>query len=193
MGFPNKNTGIGCHFLLQGIFPTQRLNSHLLHCRQILYLGSPLLVCLFLSFRLSEWLLNRYKLCLNIVSIMPTKYYPLPFWLFRSANPSWAQLHLFLWVLECVPIITDSMDMSLSKLQKMKDREVWHAAVHGVAKSWTWVIKKQLYNAFPRFFLRWLIAFCCLQPQVSWSSKNYGRSSVFTKSFLPARMLTSFY
>ena len=34
--------------------------------------------------------------------------------------------------------ITDSMDMSLSNLWDMvKDRKVWHAAVHGVTKSWT--------------------------------------------------------
>ena len=37
--------------------------------------------------------------------------------------------------------ITDSTDMSLSQLREMvKDREAWHAAVHGVAESWT--IKK---------------------------------------------------
>ena len=43
---PGKNTGVGCHALLQGIFPTLGSNSALLHCRRILYQliyqGSPI-------------------------------------------------------------------------------------------------------------------------------------------------------
>ena len=42
---PGKNSGVGCHAFLQGIFPTQGLNPGLPHCRQILYhlshQGSP--------------------------------------------------------------------------------------------------------------------------------------------------------
>ena len=35
-------------------------------------------------------------------------------------------------------IVTDSMDMSLTKLQELvMDRKAWHAAVHGVTKNWT--------------------------------------------------------
>ena len=47
---PGKNTGMGCHALLQGIIPTQGLNPGLPHCRRILYQlshqGSP---------RILEW------------------------------------------------------------------------------------------------------------------------------------------
>ena len=43
---PSQNTGVGIHFLLQQIFPTQELNQGLLHCRRVLYQlsyqGSPL-------------------------------------------------------------------------------------------------------------------------------------------------------
>ena len=45
MDFPGKNTEVGCHFFLQGIFPTQGLNPGLLNYKKFLYhlnqQGSP--------------------------------------------------------------------------------------------------------------------------------------------------------
>ena len=59
---PGKNTGVGCHFLLQGIFPTQGSNPSFPHCRQIftvratreaLYLWGSILMSLFYSYQSS--------------------------------------------------------------------------------------------------------------------------------------------
>ena len=52
--FPGKDTGLGCHFLLQGIFPTQRSNPHLL------YLLHWQIVSLQLSHWEALWLLNVF-------------------------------------------------------------------------------------------------------------------------------------
>ena len=43
--FPGKSTEVGCHFLIQGIFPTQGLNLGLLYCRQILHHYATWVAC----------------------------------------------------------------------------------------------------------------------------------------------------
>ena len=62
---PSKNTGVGCHALLQGIFPTQGSNPGLPHCRQFLYhlshqarLPNPLVPYITYYFHCSPYSIN---------------------------------------------------------------------------------------------------------------------------------------
>ena len=83
---PGKNTGVGCHFLLQRIFPTQGLNPDLLHCRQIpshlSHQGSPM----FGTQQMSIWS-PGWRLCAYEVIV---------------AQGRWILILSFLWILACL-------------------------------------------------------------------------------------------
>ena len=84
---PRKSTGVGCHALLQGIFPTQGSNPGLLHCRWILYClshpGSPF-DCLLL-------LLSHFS-CVRLCATPQTAAYQAPPSLGFSRQEHWSGL-----------------------------------------------------------------------------------------------------
>ena len=71
---PGKNTGVDCHFLLQGIFPTQGLNLCLLNCRLILdclsHQGSPAKLMYRQWFVISIWTEEKGEFFVNICGEM---------------------------------------------------------------------------------------------------------------------------
>ena len=72
--FPDKNTEVGCHFLLQGIFLTQGLMPHFLHCSQIPYHlslpGSPSLCVYIHNYEIFTCATNMINVTLQLFHII---------------------------------------------------------------------------------------------------------------------------
>ena len=89
MGSPGKNTGVGCHFLLQGIFPTLASNPGLLHCKQMLYplshQGSP-------RRRKERWISAIWTECITKCRQQT------PFWVFLDYRPGEKETCMVAWL-----------------------------------------------------------------------------------------------
>ena len=91
---PGKNTGMGCHTLLQGIFPTEGLNQGLLHYRRILYhlscQGSPLDTMYVLNFKIFMSLLPHefFTYCASVQSLSRVQLFATPWIAARQASLS---------------------------------------------------------------------------------------------------------
>ena len=152
---PAKNTGEGCHALLQGIFLTERSNSDLLHCRHILYhlicQGSPrILEWVVMPFsRGYSWPRNQTRvsciigglyqlshqgrsLCLDqLYSQQPRGGFPCGSAGKESAHSVRSRLGFDPWVGE-IPWRREGYPLQYSGLENSMD-----CIVHGVSKSWT--------------------------------------------------------
>ena len=142
---PGKNTGVGCHVFLQGIFPTQGLNPGLLHCRWILYRlsyqGSPIYKHTHTHRYVHKHtcMHTHTNTCVYTCTHEYTCIYTCVDTIYSQTQHTHACTCVHRCIYTCMNLYTYAcahMNMSLSKLQEIvKDRGPWHATAHGVTES----------------------------------------------------------
>ena len=115
LGFPSKNTGVGCHFLLQENFPTQGSNLCLLcllHCRRILYPCTTRE-----THNLFRWPHNKFLLEFNIEKK-------------KSLLTPWQHLYIYhllcrFWIVLLEKTLQSPLDSKDIKLVSPKGNQTW--------------------------------------------------------------------
>ena len=129
--FSGKNTGVGCHFLLQEIFLTQGLNSGLQHCRQMLYhlrhQGSPLLYGFLDSYFLINIIFLRLSHISSVLFIMHCK--TESDLVISTANKTVLNLKAYLTQKKGVQTLIRSITLSSSSVTRTKCFSASHKAL----------------------------------------------------------------
>ena len=154
---PGKNTGVGCHFLLQEIFPTQRSNLGFLNCRRILYcLSHPELLLYFIcKFKVGN-VTYKYFPCSVVLSFLSLNK------VFHRANvfhSCWSPSYLFFFFFYGHALVSfregNGTPLQCSCLENPRGGGAWWAAVYGVAQSQTrltWLSSMVKVTYMPFFF-----------------------------------------
>ena len=148
---PGKKTGVGCHFLLQGIFPTQGSNPDLPHCRQILYQlshqGSPYIY-------IHTCICAHTHICVHVCAKLSLTVCNLMYW--RPPGSSIHKISQATWKKPRCP----SADEWIRKLWYIYTMEYYS------------VIKK---NTFESVLMRWMKLEPIIQSEVSQKEKHQYR------------------